>query len=72
MFSIGGKPSANYIETRRLSTIQIDVGVGRETPVAKMRSTGRTSTVAAPNVCLERIVNCAMVFQFEVSAHRWH
>jgi hypothetical protein len=27
MYSIGGKPSANYIETRRLSTFQIEVGV---------------------------------------------
>ncbi len=39
MFSVGRKASANYIETRRWSTFQIDVGVGRETLVAKVRST---------------------------------
>jgi hypothetical protein len=48
MFSVGRQPSANYIETRRLSTFQIEVGVGRETLVAKMRSTGPTSPAATP------------------------
>jgi hypothetical protein len=72
IFSVGRKPSANYIETRRLSTLQIDVGVGRETPVAKVSSTGRTTTGTAPNIGLEPIANCPTAFQFEVGAWvRW-